>query len=421
MQNGQGNQPPARVFSEMVPPSMAAALLFLSLFWSMRHPGTPQAFAIVAAVFAIPQLFFPFTWRVLRSPYVLIITGGLIALSCIFGSLFSAPFAQVYVYSAPWFLVFCWYFSLGCLASGLIFTRTSRFAPAALHLSFVLIAGGFALDGFLAAEGVFRTTMKTAPGVMPPAYGHFAPGESSDTYITDRRDPGSPLPFTLKLNSFDVEFETLLRVAVTPGIEASAGQCRFKIMGYAVGEGDKLVQDVNAQDLDSALIVLQVVMKGVENTAAIPFDGGDFGPFNAEVSYEADPAGGRITDIMINIVQKVPKHYTSVVDVVVEGETVIKDAVIEVNKPLRFEGWSIYQADWGRYVSLDEWESLPGNMRSERQFEQYIKKNEIPPTSMFTISRRPGKWLVYLGYILMCAFSLALLAMPRNPSNGGNS
>lgn len=87
--------------------------------------------------------------------------------------------------------------------------------------------------------------------------------------------------------------------------------------------------------------------------------------------------------------EREPKKYASEVTVHCEsGKTV--DAVIEVNKPLKVDGWKIYQ--YGYDESMGRWST----------------------TSVFQLVHDPWLPYVYLGIYMMLLGALCLFLLPRN-------
>ncbi len=401
--------------SEMFSLSLGAALVFFSIFWSVMYPGDPQRFAAAALVFALPQLALAPARRALSSPLAMVAAGGVLALGCAVGSFMELQTARIYVYAAPWFLTAAWYFNVGCLLKGLDLVRRGRrgLALAGVHLAFVLVSAGMAADGFLAKEGVFRTTLKTAPGVMPPVEGYFAPGERSGTFVERSDDEGVALPFELELVSFEVKFYPTRKGTLEPGEdEVKVGGLVFRRAGFAF-EGEPDVRgEIPASRAKEAYAVLEVSAGGRKRRIAVPLNGSRRMGDVAIRCRAEKPRDGRITDFRAEVeIRGAPRSFLSVVNVYRDGEKVMENARISVNHPLRVAGWSVYQADWGRYVSLDDWEALPGNLRTPSAFEDYLAAKGIPPCSFFTVARRPGKLAVYAGYLLMFASLLMFLSL----------
>jgi cytochrome c biogenesis protein ResB len=89
-----------------------------------------------------------------------------------------------------------------------------------------------------------------------------------------------------------------------------------------------------------------------------------------------------------------------------------------VNRPLSHKGWKVYQAAWGKIVTIEEWEAMPGNVRTPEAFESYLELNGVPPCTYLTVARTPGAPVVYVGYLLAFIGLIALMVF-RQPKAGG--
>ncbi len=417
MTETEASQNSSRIrISDMFALSFGAALIFLAVFWSFRHAGDCTRFSLVALIFAIPQLAFPYTWRLLRSPRAVIFLGAAIAASCAVGSFFPLATAKIHIYGAPWFVVLVWYFNIGCLASAILSVKRGMKGAvvSALHLSFILISLGMAVDGIFAVEGVFRATPKMAPGQMPPAMGYLAPGETVHTLIEHSSDPGFRLPFSITLKSFEVEFYPSSELSLSPSQKNGVlNGVSFELAGFGLSGQKEPVDPLPMSKIDDAVLLISLDTKREKGLLEVPMKGERyFGGFVAEVFFDSASQKPELTEYEVKITAKgLPKRYTSIVDVLEHDSDLRPDQIIEVNRPLRVLGWSVYQANWGEFVTLDEWENLPGAVRTSRGFRDHLKINQIPPCSFFTVVRMPGKPIVYAGYLLMFIALMAFVAM----------
>ena len=87
-----------------------------------------------------------------------------------------------------------------------------------------------------------------------------------------------------------------------------------------------------------------------------------------------------------------PKRYASDVTVYTKDEKKI-DYIIEVNKPLKVNGWKIYQ------ISYDE------------------RMGKWSKVSKFELVRDPWLWLVYVGIVMMILGAVGLFVVGKSPLN----
>ena len=413
---GHDNHSDIKPFGAMFAYSLGAALAFFSIFWSVRHPGTPERFALIALVFAAPQLFFPRLWQVLIMPKTVILLGFTIAAACAAGSFFPLHIAKLHIYGAPWFLTTFWYFNLACIASAFRFSRKKKRGAvlAVLHISFVFVSLGMAIDGIFAIEGAFKTTPKIGPGVMPPVTGYLAAGESSHILVRSREDPGLELPFTITLKSFEVTYYEDEKLTLSPAMNSGGlGSYRFNLLGVKAKDGI-LRWKMPYGGADDYIAILTASRGGKEWEVEIPTSGvKQLGNFRVELSFpDIDDCSKPTDKYIVTITLKgMPKRYTSIVDVQTGNSPARENERIEVNRPLSVLGWKIYQANWGKLIAVDEWEAIPGNIRKQAAFERYLKANDIGPTSFLTVTYKPGRWVVYFGYLLLFGSIIAFLSL----------
>ncbi|MDZ7815583.1 MAG: cytochrome c biogenesis protein ResB [Planctomycetota bacterium] len=381
-------------------------------------------FTLVSLIFILPQLFFPYFWTRLARPSAAVVTGSLAAVACAVGSLFGQDFAIANVYTAPWFIVIMFYFNAACFAAAVRFLfksgKRTRLALAVLHLSFVVVCVGVAIDGFTQVRGYFKTSLKVSPDTMPPAMGYLQEGESSSELVVSRNDPGTELPFTLQLVSFTVDYfeRDSVTLRVGGGAKKLAG-FSFELKGIITDDG--VEPDIPTSSLETARLAVEVSRNGKGELYYVPVTETALGEFDIAFDLNPDEEGDLVSDYTLTVTEPLrASKYTSVVNIIVDGETVTEGAKIEVNQPLNVMGYRIYQSGWGRFVTMEEWDTMPGNLRSPGLFAQYLETNDIPPTSFLMIARTPGRNVVYAGYLLMFLALIAFFAVrPSSAQEGG--
>ncbi len=100
------------------------------------------------------------------------------------------------------------------------------------------------------------------------------------------------------------------------------------------------------------------------------------------------PFGVRLEKFSIDRYQGTasPMEFSSVVDVEGGKDPAVKDHLISMNEPLKYGGFTFYQTS-------------------------YIDAQPRPTVSIFSVNQDPGRWLKYLGSLLIVLGSIWLFAM----------
>lgn len=310
--------------------------------------------------------------------YVNLIILLLLAVFIIFsinGAFMGARRAQAFFNSVP--MMIFWGVLLIVLIAGFFIYASlrKRFGLMLIHGGCLLVLAGGVLGseaGFRFFNRVFEKQSVTRGQMM------LHQGQSSNRVVSETEDNISVLPFAVRLEKAFIEYYD------EPAIRLHFGDAMYFMISSKVGEkieipdGRGTVQVIKAyknfkmKQVDGQLVSYDSAGPG-SNPAyqlAIMLAGGELETLFVFEKFPMHAMTGKIYSAEYVAPQMV-KDYKSTLQVVRDGE-VVKQATIEVNKPLFYGGFHFYQ--------------------------HTFSYDQLGPVSGIMVASARGVWLVFLGY-----------------------
>ena len=299
-----------------------------------------------------------------------------------------------YQMTTSWTFIFISYFNLVILGFTILNRTRRRFTwrDIGFYLNHLGLFLAF-MGGMLGSADMMRMRMTVSEGTL-------------EWRAQDELNNIIELPIAIQLDTFMIEEYPPKLVLVD--LESGKALPKNKPVAYLYeGEGKSTkLMDYNIDVL--SYLPNAAILRDSLNTSAVPFHSdGATNAIKIRVSNEGmdDPVVGWVSngsfmfphsvvyinkDVAVAMPMQEVKKYTSHVQVFTEaGESTA--AVIEVNKPLRIDKWTIYQ------LSYDE------------------TKGKYSDTSIFELVRDPWLPIVYAGIIMLLAGSFYLFIVgPKN-------
>jgi hypothetical protein len=319
-----------------------------------------------------------------------------------------------HVFSSLWFI-----FLLCLLSVSLVICTARRYASARklngmlkvkaiastlTHVSFVLVLAGAVIRGVYGENGSMS----------------FREGETMDSYISD--GGSCPLPFSVYLQKFEVEtYDSssnhpknvtissdqlvvsikgsaevktlpvvldLVQAVIPAGDPAGVGSAisvtvRRKVLDFVIDTATHEVSSRSDDALNPAILV-DVIENNTTNSMWLF---ARYPDFSMGVDMRQDGSGSRLA-MRYNVETAEPpaprvKGYKSTLKII-EGQSVVKEAMVEVNAPFTYKGYTFYQSGFN-----------PGD----------------PSWTSLQVVRDPGVILVYAGFLVMIIGMMAVFGI----------
>lgn len=290
------------------------------------------------------------------------------------GAFLGAERAKAFFNSPSLIVFWCLLFILMLLGLVVYASLRKHISLLLIHLGFVLVLAGGMISSDL---GLDLTNRMFNESIFPRGMIQLQPGQSANLVATDS-DGIAKLPFFIRLKNAYIDYydTAVIRFHVI-------GKTAYDIPANA-GETITLADDLGTVTVVKAYTNFKLRK---EEGAMVPYDSDEPGSNPAWELVHTTPGGQTKSYYVFEQIPmhpvphsmfhaeylrpKMVKDYKSTLEVIDENK-VVKEATIEVNKPLYYGGYHFYQNTFGF--------------------------NQLRPVSGIEVTSARGVWMVFFGY-----------------------